>query len=112
MQNAPVNRITPDAGSPQGPDWPEHPTRAALNTRSTTTAGRTSQGQPLPETARSTPLPQEDTMRKLIISLAAAAAITAAAAPALAQPAHSHAPAHVAAIVWHPGGCGGCHNRG
>jgi len=51
-------------------------------------------------------------MRKLIISLAAAAAITAAAAPALAQPAHTHAPAHVAAIVWHPGGCGGCHNRG
>ena len=48
-------------------------------------------------------------MRKLIISLAAAAAITAAAAPALAQPPHPcHAPARVAAIIWHPGGCGGC----
>jgi hypothetical protein len=51
-------------------------------------------------------------MRKLVISLAAAAAITAAAAPALAQTAHPHTPAHVAAIVWHPGGCSGCHNRG
>jgi hypothetical protein len=51
-------------------------------------------------------------MRKLIISLAAAAAITAAAAPALAQPVVGHAPAGVAAIVWHPGGCGGCHNYG
>jgi hypothetical protein len=48
-------------------------------------------------------------MRKLIICLATAAAITAAAAPALAQPPNpSHAPAHVAAIVRHPGGCGGC----
>jgi hypothetical protein len=106
MQNAPVNRITPDAGSPQGPDWPEHPTRAALNTRSTTTAGRTSQGQPLPETARSTPLPQEDTMRKLIISLAAAAAIAATAAPAFAAPPNPcHAPALVA--VGHTGSGGG-----
>jgi hypothetical protein len=51
-------------------------------------------------------------MRKLIISLAAAAAITAAAAPALAQLAHTHAPARVAAIIWHPGPCPGCHNRG
>jgi hypothetical protein len=58
------------------------------------------------------PHPEEDTMRKLIISLAAAAAITAAAAPALAQPAHTHAPAHVAAIIWHPGTCPGCHNSG
>ena len=49
-------------------------------------------------------------MRKLIISLAAAAAITAAA-PALAQTAPGHAPAHAAAIIWHPGGCGDCHNR-
>jgi hypothetical protein len=112
MPNALVNGITLDVGSPQGPDWPERPARAALNTRSTTIAGRTSQGKPVPETARSTPLPQEDTMRKLIISLAAAAAITAAAAPALAQPAPTHAPAHVAAIVWHPGSCPGCHNRG
>ena len=40
-------------------------------------------------------------MRKLIISLAAATAITAAAAPA-----------RVAAIIWHPGPCPGCHNRG
>jgi hypothetical protein len=49
-------------------------------------------------------------MRKLIISLAAAAAITAAAAPAFAQPpAPCHAPAHVAAIIWHPGGCPSCH---
>jgi hypothetical protein len=48
-------------------------------------------------------------MRKLIICLAAAMAITAAAAPALAQPPNPcHAPAHVAAIVWRPGGCGGC----
>ena len=45
-------------------------------------------------------------MRKLIISLATAA-ITAAAAPALAQA----APAQVAAIA-HPGGCPGCHNHG
>ena len=51
-------------------------------------------------------------MRKLIVSLAAAAAIPAAAAPALARTAHPHALAHVAAIAWHPGGCGGCHNRG
>ena len=46
-------------------------------------------------------------MRKLIISLTAAAAITAGAAtatPAIARPAPAHAPAH----VWHPGGCGGC----
>jgi hypothetical protein len=73
-------------------------------------------------------------MRKLIISLAAAAAITAAAitaataaaitaaaitaaaitaaAPAIAQPPNpSHAPAHVTAIVWHPGPCGGCNNH-
>jgi hypothetical protein len=48
-------------------------------------------------------------MRKLIISLVAAAAITAAAAPAFSQSAPAHTPAHVAAIVWHPGGCGGCH---
>jgi hypothetical protein len=52
-------------------------------------------------------------MRKLIISLVTAAAITAAAAPAFAQPPDpTHAPAHVAAIVWHPGGgctSGGCH---
>ena len=50
-------------------------------------------------------------MRKLIISLTAAAAITAGAAtatPAIARPAPAHAPAHVAAIVWHPGRCGGC----
>jgi hypothetical protein len=48
-------------------------------------------------------------MRKLIISLAAAAAITTATAgPALAQPPDPcHAPAHVSAIV--PGGCGSCH---
>ena len=45
-------------------------------------------------------------MRELIISLAAAAAITAAAAPALAQP----GPGHAAAIIWHPGGCSGCKN--
>jgi hypothetical protein len=51
-------------------------------------------------------------MRKLIIALAAATAITAAAAPALAQPAHTNAPARVAAIIWHPGPCPGCHNRG
>jgi hypothetical protein len=51
-------------------------------------------------------------MRKLIISLAAAAAITAAATPALAQTALGHAPAHAAAIIWHPGGCPGCHNHG
>ena len=67
MPNALVNGITLDVGSPQGPDWPQRPARAALNTRSTTIAGRTSQGKPVPETARSTPLPQEDTMRKLII---------------------------------------------
>jgi hypothetical protein len=47
-------------------------------------------------------------MRKLIISLAAAAAIASAAAPAVAQA----APAQVAAIVWHPGTCPGCHNHG
>jgi hypothetical protein len=47
-------------------------------------------------------------MRKLIISLAAAAAITAAAAPALAQA----APAQTAAITWHPGPCSSCHNHG
>ena len=42
-------------------------------------------------------------MRTLIISLAAAAAIAASAAPAFAQPPDPcHAPAHVAAIVWHP----------
>jgi hypothetical protein len=46
-------------------------------------------------------------MRKLIISLAAAA-IASAAAPALAQA----APAQVAAITWHPGSCPGCHNHG
>jgi hypothetical protein len=46
-------------------------------------------------------------MRKLIISLAAAAAIASAAAPAIAQA----APAQVAAITWHPGGCGGCHSH-
>jgi hypothetical protein len=50
-------------------------------------------------------------MRKLIITLAAAAAITAAAAPALAQPAHAPAPAHVAAIISHPGSCPGCGNH-
>jgi hypothetical protein len=51
-------------------------------------------------------------MRKLIISLAAAAAITAAAAgPALAQPPDPcQASAHIAAIVWHPGG--GCQGAG
>jgi hypothetical protein len=49
-------------------------------------------------------------MRKLIILLTAAAAIAATAAPAFAQPPNPcHAPAHVAAIVWHPGGCGSCH---
>ncbi len=50
-------------------------------------------------------------MRTLIISLTAAAAIAASAAPAFAQPPDPcHAPAHVAAIVSHPGGCGGvCH---
>jgi len=52
-------------------------------------------------------------MRKLIISLAAAAAITAAAAPALAQAAPAHAPAHVAAQgspYEPPDPCGsGCH---
>jgi hypothetical protein len=47
-------------------------------------------------------------MRKLIISLAAAAAITAATAPAITQA----APAQVAAITWHPGACPGCHNHG
>jgi hypothetical protein len=48
-------------------------------------------------------------MHTLIISLAAAAAITAAA-PALAQPPDPcHAPAHVAAITWPPGGCPSCH---
>ena len=47
-------------------------------------------------------------MRKLIISLAAAAAIVATAAPAFAAPPNPcHAPAHVAAIV--PGGCSSCH---
>ena len=46
-------------------------------------------------------------MRTLIISLAAAAAITAAAVPALAQPPD---PCHAAAIVWHPGGCGSCNH--
>jgi hypothetical protein len=47
-------------------------------------------------------------MRKLIISLAAAAAVASAAAPAIAQA----APAQVAAITWHPGPCPGCHNHG
>lgn len=48
-------------------------------------------------------------MRKLIISLAAAAAITAAtAAPAFATPPDPcQTPAHVVAIT--PGGCGSCH---
>jgi hypothetical protein len=42
-------------------------------------------------------------MRTLIISLAAAGAIAASAAPAFAQPPDPcHAPAHVAAIVGHP----------
>jgi hypothetical protein len=38
----------------------------------------------------------------------AGAAITAAAAPALAQPAPVHALAHVSALA-QPGGCPGCH---
>lgn len=47
-------------------------------------------------------------MRTLIISLAAAAAIAASAAPAFAEPPNPcHALADVAAIV--PGGCPGCH---
>jgi len=42
-------------------------------------------------------------MRTLIISLAAAAAIAASAAPAFAQPPDPrHARAHIAAIVGHP----------
>ena len=50
-------------------------------------------------------------MRKLIISLAAAAAIVASAAPAFAAPPDPcHAPAHAAAIVWHPGGCDSCNH--
>ena len=50
-------------------------------------------------------------MRKLIISLAAAA-IASAAAPAIAQVAPAQvAPAQVAAIIWHPGSCPGCHNH-
>ncbi|HEV2258946.1 MAG TPA: hypothetical protein VGS06_38005 [Streptosporangiaceae bacterium] len=49
-------------------------------------------------------------MRKLIISPAAAAAIAASAAPAFAEPSNPcQNPAHVAAIVWHPGGCDSCH---
>ncbi len=54
---------------------------------------------------------KEDTVRKLIISLTAAAAITAgaaAAAPAITRPAPAHAPAHVTASIWRPGGCGSC----
>jgi hypothetical protein len=48
-------------------------------------------------------------MRKLIISLAASAAIAAGAALAFAQqPDPCHAPAHVAANFWHPGGCDSC----
>jgi len=48
-------------------------------------------------------------MRKLIITLAAAAALAATAGPALAQPPDPcHAPAHVAAIILPPGGCPGC----
>jgi hypothetical protein len=50
---------------------------------------------------------REDPMRKLIISLAAAA-IASAAAPAIAQA----APAQVDAITSHPGGCGGCNTHG
>jgi hypothetical protein len=50
-------------------------------------------------------------MRKLIISLATAAAIAAFAAPAFAAPPDPcRAPAHVAALVLHPGG--GCHSAG
>jgi hypothetical protein len=50
-------------------------------------------------------------MRKLIISLTAAAAIVAGvatAAPALAWPAPAHALAHATALA-QPGGCGSCH---
>jgi hypothetical protein len=32
----------------------------------------------------------------------------ASAAPALARPVPAPTPAHVAAIVWHPGPCAGC----
>jgi hypothetical protein len=49
-------------------------------------------------------------MRKLIISLTAAAAIAAGAAtaaPALARPAPAHAPAHV--LAQPPDPCFGCH---
>jgi hypothetical protein len=47
-------------------------------------------------------------MRKLIISLITAAAITATAGPALAAPPNPcHPSAHVAAIV--PSGCDSCH---
>jgi hypothetical protein len=53
-------------------------------------------------------------MRKLIISLAAAAAIASAAAPALAQAAPAHAPAQAAAShFWRPapgGDCGDCYD--
>jgi len=52
------------------------------------------------------PLPEEDTMRKLIISLIAAAAIAATAGPALAQPPN---PCHAAQVAppdpCHNGGC-------
>jgi hypothetical protein len=51
-------------------------------------------------------------MRTLLISLAAAAAAiagTAAPAPRRAV-GPCHAPAHVAAIIWHPGGCRGCNH--
>jgi hypothetical protein len=48
-------------------------------------------------------------MRTLIISLITAAAIASSAAPAFAEPPNPcHAPARVAAIVWHPGGCDSC----
>jgi hypothetical protein len=51
---------------------------------------------------------EEDAMRKLIISLAAAAITAATAAPAFATPPDPcNAPAHVVAIT--PGGCPGCH---
>ena len=51
-------------------------------------------------------------MRKLIISLAAAAAITAATAgPAFAAPPNPcHIPARVTALVSHPGGCDSCYH--